>query len=150
MPDTAYEFKVRAENVCGTGPFSETFLTEMKKVPGAPEMTVATNECYFEVEWEEPYNGGYNITEYKVEIETKVEGVWASDNIDCKSNNSCRILMIMLLLPPHSLRIGSPINARVSALNHIGWGPPAEAEKPTLYQEPFMMLVPKATLLSKN
>ena len=102
-PDTTYTFKVKAENVCGTGPLSNPFSTVMKKVPSQPEnILTSTKKCNLHLTWDPPLStGGYNVTEYKVEIETNITDVYAAtENLNCSltagGNHMCDIPMKVL------------------------------------------------------
>ena len=65
-----YDFQVRARNIYGWGPFSNTLSFRSAKVPADIATVVTTSESGTKVRavWDVPSNGGLEITSYSVQF----------------------------------------------------------------------------------
>jgi hypothetical protein len=63
-----YRFRVRAENEAGFGPYSYENSVIAGRVPDAPSVfnLISSNPTTINFEWTAPYDGGSDITYYKV------------------------------------------------------------------------------------
>jgi len=68
-----YEFKVRAENVYGFGPYSDVLYIQTGDRPDTmPKLTTRNQgRTNIQIKWIEPENNGYPIDDYKLEILNK-------------------------------------------------------------------------------
>ena len=71
IPDKVYNIRLRANNVCGSGKYSAPLVAKTPTVPKQARVIMKTEKCHVVIMWAAPDNGGYNITEYKVDIRGK-------------------------------------------------------------------------------
>jgi hypothetical protein len=65
-----YNFKVRAVNVCGSGPYSDELKFEVSITPAAVRApTTLAEDCSLRIEWTAPDARGAPILAYDVEIQ---------------------------------------------------------------------------------
>jgi Ca2+-binding RTX toxin-like protein len=120
---TAYQFKVRARNAAGDGPFSALSapVTPGATVPGAPTISaVEPGHQRVTVNWADADDGGGDITRYQVRV-TNAAGGQIGDlrNASATANR----------LTVTGLRNGTTYWFQVRATNNLGNGP-FSAESP--------------------
>ena len=81
---------------------------------------------YVFIDWVAPFNGGSQITAYKVFIRQS-ENIFSQDLIDCDgtdlaivSGTSCTVPLDSLTSSPYSLSLGVSIDVKVIASNYFG------------------------------
>jgi hypothetical protein len=78
-----YEFRLRAKNIHGWGPYSTVLKVIPSTVPSLmPPVTTAVNNIYVKFSWTAPFSNGADITAYNIEI-------LKSDGITFESTTSC-------------------------------------------------------------
>jgi len=104
-----YQFKVRARNAQGWGPFSEVLSLVAARRPDQMPSVVTSNEFTdVKIAWEEPaYDGGSPLLGFRVQIKT-AEGFYEEETEHCdgiinKANLFCVIPMSALRSEPFSL-----------------------------------------------
>lgn len=69
-PGVTYQFRVRAENIYGFGPFSDSIAIKTPTAPSATSvpLTVIDKEGNIRISWNRPEDGGSPITGFTVQI----------------------------------------------------------------------------------
>jgi titin len=111
---TRYNFRVRAHNAAGWGPFSTTVKSVSRTVPTAPRsLTVTPGNGTVKLAWLAPSStGGRPINKYAVQRSTSVAGPWKT--IASPTTRSYTAT---------GVTNGSKYYFRVRAHNAAGWGP---------------------------
>ena len=69
VPGTVYQFRVRAQNKYGYGPFSLILTTQAANVPAQPlPVTTSTQGANILISWTPPNAGSSAITQYDIEF----------------------------------------------------------------------------------
>jgi hypothetical protein len=93
---------VRALNKHGWGPWSATANIRAASAPAAPAtVTTANDTVYIAISWDLPFNNGFDVTSYKIEI-AKKSGSWGTSS-ECDGTDptiiaarTCKVLMTTL------------------------------------------------------
>ncbi|CAL1153338.1 unnamed protein product [Cladocopium goreaui] len=123
-----YRFRVAAETVVGTGPYTSVFQQVVAAVPGNPQTplveTVAGYTDRVKVTWNEPLDNGGSLTlGYKVTF----DGL--CDRYDGTSVSALTSIQIICSTGQHHL-------ITVSARNIVGWGGPSPSVSRVCGAEP--------------
>ena len=110
---TFYEYRVRATNDVGDGPWSARGGAQIVvlEAPTAPHLTVSSTSSSIDLSWTEPHNGGSAITGYKVEY-------WDADSSATTSTASTSGTS----WSHASATLGTTYVYRVLAINSVGEG----------------------------
>jgi len=129
-PGHSYQFRYRALNKYGWGPFSDVASFKAAAIPlQADPVTTTIENLYVKIAWEKPNDMSSPIEEYEIAIK-QADGVFNSTNGQfCQGNDQavvnnryCHIpLQSVLRLPPYNLVYGDLVVAKVKARNSIGW-----------------------------
>lgn len=125
-----YSFKVEARNAQGFSFFSNTIQVLTVEKPSKPEPPATTWQGdgydYVVVSWIAPYDGGYELTGYKLSFRQD-DLVYSSELGNCDMTSSidvtCTIPVTVFRNAPFNLDWGSSIYAKVIASNVYGDSP---------------------------
>ena len=84
-----YQFKVRAQNMWGWGPFSDPSTIRASEPPAtmiAPVTSIDSATGGLRISWTQPNNMGNTITKYLIEIQNKLQSSWYSTS-SCNGAN---------------------------------------------------------------
>jgi hypothetical protein len=119
-----YQFKVRAQNGQGWGPYSEVYAVLAASVPSQPAAATVTDNAglpSIRISWTLPTENGSPVTAYEIKIQTSDPLVYAT-TADCDGSASaavtsryCDVQMATLVGAPFSLSQGDAIVVTVRA-----------------------------------
>lgn len=96
-----YQFRVRAENIHGLGPFSDSISIKAAQIPDRVS-TPATTEILptgeVQITWSEPHDGYQQITAYTIEFNSNSNG-WLQSTEYCLGDNPSSLECTMPMLP---------------------------------------------------
>jgi hypothetical protein len=123
------QFRVRAHNPCGYGPFSPDLYVQFERPSTAPGRMatpqIQTDDCYLNILWVSPESGGSDILGYQLEIKNPNFEQYNSLEGYCgrvPSRTTCQIPLVTLTLPPFNLKHNDMIYIRAAAYNSLGAG----------------------------
>ena len=133
-PNTAYKFKVAAENIHGWGTDSalSALQTTDTDVPDAPTnvlTTVSSSGLGVDITWNAITANGAAVTKVKVTIKHQ-DGTYTSETVNCDgetdsnivTNRKCTIPFTVLRATPYFLVYPNEVVAKVAGFNSVGWG----------------------------
>jgi hypothetical protein len=119
-PGSAWEFRVRAENVVGNGAYSSpaaVTISSTVTVPGQVlEVVLVPGNTTLTATWTEPTDGGSAIIEYEVQRKTSSTLLWPAIG-------SVSVPGDQLVFTYTGLLNGTSYDVRVRAVNAVGDGP---------------------------
>jgi large repetitive protein len=128
---TSFSFKVRAKNVYGWGPYSDSTSIIASQAPAQPQ--VPTTEIVgtdAEISWTAPADNGEAITAYEVLVLESDGTTFTEESTSCDGSDSavvaalsCTIPLATLRASPYSLTLGELVRVKVRAINGQGPGP---------------------------
>jgi hypothetical protein len=121
---STYNFKYRASNIYGFGPFSSISSIVAASLPDKPSNVITTiNGLNVRVGWSMPFSQGSPITQFTVQIKQK-DGTFSTDS-GCSTatvvtNSYCDITLLSIQASPYLLIQDDVIVAQVSSTNSLG------------------------------
>lgn len=80
---SSYQFRYRAKNVFGYGPYSDVATIKGIAVPDQMSIPTVTNDAAnVKIVWQEPTSNGSPISEYQILIKQK-DGTWTEETTNC-------------------------------------------------------------------
>lgn len=80
------------------------------------------------LEWSLPVEHGSEVTQYLIQIQTKIgtfeeSPICDGSTLSVVSNRACEVAYVHLRQSPYNLELGDDIVFEVKATNAVGWGP---------------------------
>lgn len=133
VPGDYYQFKVRAQNKWGWGPFSPVFTIQSSTIPDQilpPTTSLNIGTGAVIISWIKPNDRNNPIDMYKIEIQSAADSQWYETLATCNGaisttiviNRQCTVPMETLLAEPFKYQLSNVVKARVTAHNQNGWG----------------------------
>jgi hypothetical protein len=152
---TTYQFRVRAANVLGWGPWSAVVAVLAAAPPGqmaslSTEIDPGLDPLSVKISWTAPDANGDALAAYEVQIreqggaEFSATGTCDGAVSAVVSARYCLVALTTLAAPDYSLVYGDLVVARARARNSIGWGPYSQpnAAGATVQTAPSAMTAP--------
>jgi len=127
-PGNTYKFKVQSRNSVGYGQLSSEVAILAAQVPDQPSAPFTTTSAEsIVITFAAPFNGGAQITAYRVTIRASDDTTYLEDLVNCDASTAevmtskrCTIPFDTVRAAPFSLPWGSHIWAKVTAINLMG------------------------------